>query len=100
MKNSRIRELEATLVDFIDGNSMPPPGMDAQEAIESLREELEEALRQEAWEFLEETKDLSKNDQIASWRNWLVNVDGTVYPWRNNVYCELDTPTQPSPVGN
>ncbi len=96
MKNSRIRELEATLVNFCDGVEQPPPGLDTQEAIESLREELEEALRQEAREFLEETKSLSKNDQIASWRNWLFNADGTVHPWRENIYCELDTPTQPS----
>ena len=100
MKNSRIRELEATLVDFIEGRSESPPGLDSQEAIGSLREELEEALRQEAQEFLEETQGMDPNDQIASWRNWLRNSEGEVYPWRNDVYCELDTPTQPSPVGN
>lgn len=90
------RTLEETVLAYHRGEEQPPPGMDSREAMGELQEELEEALRADARAFLETTKDLSKDEQIASWRNWLYSDDGEMYPWRRNVYCELDTPTMPS----
>lgn len=95
--NYRTRELEQALINYRNGTEQPPPGVDVEEAIGSIREVVEEALREEAAAFLESTKDLSKEDQLLSWRNWLFNSEGGIYPWRSDVYCEFDeTPTLPS----
>lgn len=90
------RELEETLLAYQAGTEQPPPGMDSRECFAEIQEELEDALREDARKFLEATKNLSKDEQIASWRNWLYNENGEVHQWRSNVYCELDTPTMPS----
>lgn len=93
--DSLTHALEETLITYQNGEAQPPPGVDIQEAVASIREELEIILLSDAKRFLESTKDLSPEDQLVSWRNWLYAEDGEIYPWRSSVYCELDTPTIP-----